>query len=70
MQLTDLRRRVERLDELADGLAREVALWGGGDDLLLSRERKAYLGAVQQALAGAELARRVLANAVRRLEGR
>ena len=69
MQLTDLRRRVERLDELAEGLAREVALWGG-DDLLLSRERKAYLGAVQQALAGAELARRVLANAVRRLEGR
>jgi hypothetical protein len=43
--------------------------WKGDDGLLLFRERKAYLGAVQDALAGVEEARVVLARVVRRIEG-
>jgi hypothetical protein len=35
----------------------------------LYRERKAFLGAVQDALAGVEAARVVLAGVVRRIEG-
>jgi hypothetical protein len=68
MNLTDLRARVRRLDELARGLAKEVSLWKGGDDPLLYLERKAYLGAIQDALAGVETARVILAKAHHRLE--
>jgi hypothetical protein len=68
MNLTDLRARVRRLDELARGLAKEVSLWKGGNDPLLYLERKAYLGAIQDALAGAEAARVILAKAYQRLE--
>ena len=68
MNLTDLRSRVRRLDELARGLAKEVSLWKGGDDPLLYLERKAYLGAIQDALAGAESARVLLAKVCQRLE--
>jgi hypothetical protein len=68
MNLTDLRARVRRLDELARGLAKEVSLWKGGDDPLLYLERKAYLGAIQDALAGVEAARVILAKAHQRLE--
>jgi len=68
MKLEDLTPRVCRLDELARGLAREVALWKGCDDPLLYLERKAYLGAIQDALAGVEAARVVLAKARQRLE--
>ena len=57
------------LERLARGLAREVELQRGADDVLLYRERKQYLGAVQDALAGVEAARVVLARAARRLEG-
>jgi hypothetical protein len=42
----------------------------GAEDLLLSRERKQYLAAVQDALAGADTARVVLAGVVKRMEGR
>jgi hypothetical protein len=68
MNLFDLRARVHRLDELARGLAKEVSLWKGGNDPLLYLERKAYLGAIQDALAGVESARVVLARVRRRLE--
>jgi hypothetical protein len=68
MNLSDLKARVRRLDDLARGLAKEVALWKGGNDPLLYLERKAYLGAIQDALAGAEAARVVLAKARQRLE--
>jgi hypothetical protein len=68
MTLTDLAARVGRLDELARGLAREVALWKKGDDPLLYLERRAYLDAIQDALAGVEEARVVLARARQRLE--
>jgi hypothetical protein len=68
MNLIDLKARVCRLDDLARGLAKEVALWKGGNDPLLYLERKAYLGAIQDALAGVEAARVVLAKARQRLE--
>jgi hypothetical protein len=38
--------------------------------VLLFRERRQYLRAVQEALAGAEAARVVLASVVKRIEGR
>jgi hypothetical protein len=68
MTLTDLRRRVERLEDLARGLAKEVVLWKKADDPLLYVERKGYLNAIQDALAGVEAARVVLARARQRLE--
>jgi hypothetical protein len=57
------------LEELTRGLAKEVSLWKEGNDPLLYLERKAYLGAIQDALAGVEEARVVLARARQRLEG-
>lgn len=68
MNLADMTARVCRLDELARGLAKEVALWKKADDPLLYLERKAYLDAIQDALAGVEEARVVLARARQRLE--
>jgi hypothetical protein len=69
MGLADLKARIERLDKLARGFSAEVGRWKGANDSLLYRERKAYLGAVQDALAGVEAARVVLAGVVRRMEG-
>ena len=68
MNLSDLRARVRRLDQLARGLAKEVTLWKSCNDPLLYLERKAYLGGIQDALAGAEAARVVLAKVMQRLE--
>jgi hypothetical protein len=68
MNLADLGARVRRLDELARGLAKEVALWKAGNDPLLYLERRVYLGAIQDALAGVEAARVVLAKARQRVE--
>jgi hypothetical protein len=64
--VADLRARI---DQLARELAKEVALQKGAEDVLLFRERKQYLRAVQDALAGAEAARVVLAGVVKRMEG-
>jgi hypothetical protein len=69
MNLTDMTARVHRLDELMRGLAKEVARWKEGNDPLLYAERKAYLKAIQDALAGVEEARVVLAKALQRLSG-
>jgi hypothetical protein len=70
MQLTlaDLKARIVRLERLERGFAREVALQREAEDQLLFRERKLYLKAIQDALAGAEEARVVLAGVVKRLE--
>jgi hypothetical protein len=56
MQLTvaDLKGRIAWLDR---GLAKEVGLQRGAEDVLLFRERRQYLAAVQDALAGADAAR-------------
>jgi hypothetical protein len=67
MNLADLTARVRRLDQLMRGLAKEVLLWKEGNDPLLYVERKAYLRGIQDALAGVEAARVVLAKARRRL---
>ncbi len=68
MNVADLAVRVRRLDELARGLAKEVTLWKACNDPLLYLERKAYLKAIQDALAGVEEARVTLVHARRRLE--
>jgi hypothetical protein len=69
MQLTDIRRRVKRLEQLAKGLAREVSIIRKANDALLYRERKQYLASIQDAIAGADAARVILARVVQRLEG-
>jgi len=69
MGLADIKRRIERLNILARGFSLEVGRWKGATDPLLFRERKAYLGAVQDALEGVEAARVVLAKVVQRMEG-
>ena len=68
LELRDLKARIERLDRLARGLAREIGLQRGAEDVLLFRERRQYLRAVQEALAGADAARVVLEGVVRRME--
>ena len=70
MTLADLSARVRRLDELARGFAKEVALWRECDDPLLYLERRAYLESIQTALSGVEAARVALARALQRLETR
>jgi hypothetical protein len=52
LELADIRRRVARLERLARGLAKEEVLVRGADDPLLYRERRQYLAAVRDALAG------------------
>jgi hypothetical protein len=68
IKVSDLAARVRRLDALGRGLAKEVVLWKEANDPLLYAERKRYLDAIQDALAGVEGARVVLARALRRLE--
>lgn len=68
LDLEDVRARHERLDVLARGLGKELVLVRQGNDPLLYLERKAYLGAVQDALAGVEAARVTLARALQRLD--
>ena len=68
MNLKELQARVHRLDQLGRGLSKEVTLWRKGNDPLLYLERKAYLGAIQDALAGVEAARVLLAKVCQRLE--
>ena len=63
----DVTARVRRLEELTRGLAKEVALWKEGNDPLLYLERKSYLHAIQDALAGVEAARVVMAKAAQRM---
>jgi hypothetical protein len=63
----DVTARERRLEELTRGLAKEVALWREGNDPLLYLERKSYLHAIQDALAGVEAARVVMAKAAQRM---
>jgi hypothetical protein len=69
LELADIKARVERLERLALGLGEEAVLRRGAADVLLYRERRQYLAALHDALAGVEKARVVLAGAVRRMEG-
>ena len=67
ISVADMVKRVRRLEELTHGLSREVALWKEGNDPLLYLERRSYLNAIQDALAGVEAARVVLSRAHQRL---
>jgi hypothetical protein len=68
MQLTDIRRRVKRLERLVEGLSKEIALWRGEEGLLLFGERQRYLKEVHNALFGADAARIILERVVQRME--
>jgi hypothetical protein len=68
MTLEELTAHVRRLDALARGLMKEEVQWKPCNDPLLYVERKAYLGAVRDALSGVEATRVVLAGVVRRIE--
>ena len=70
MNLADLKARVARLGALAKGLAKESALWQHEEALLRFAERKLYLNAVMDALAGVEQARVVLLQVIQRAEAR
>ena len=67
MNLNDLESRVERLDLLSRGLAKEAILKECNDPLLY-RERQDYLKAIRESLSGVEAARVTLANARQWLE--
>lgn len=67
--VSGMQERLQRLEQLTRGLSREVSLWKEGNDPLLYLERRAYLTAVQDALAGVETARVVLAQALQRIGG-
>jgi hypothetical protein len=69
MTLDSIRSRVQRLDALARGLAKETVLIDECDDPLLYRERLDYRTAIRQALDGVETGRIVLVKARQRLEG-
>ena len=67
--MADLKALIGRLGQLARGLAKEIGLQRAAEDVLLFRERRQYLRAIQEALAGAETARVVLEGVVRRMRG-
>jgi hypothetical protein len=70
MNLADLKARVARLGALAKGLAKESGLWRHEEALLLFAERKLYLNAVMDALAGIEQAQTVLVQVIQRMEAK
>jgi hypothetical protein len=68
LEVKDIRARIGRLERLTVGLCKEVALIREGNDPLLYLERRAYLNAIQDAIAGVEEARVTLARARQRLD--
>jgi hypothetical protein len=67
IRVADVDKRVRRLENRTRGLSQEIALWKEGSDPLLYLERRAYLNAIQDALAGIEAARVVLGRASQRI---
>jgi hypothetical protein len=59
-------RRIEQLEQLGRKLAREIVVIGEGNDPLLYVERRDYLAALRNALAGIEGARVELCRARQR----
>lgn len=70
-QLTaeDIEGRIARLARLERGFAAELAQQRAAAGVLVFAERRQYLRAIQDALAGSEAARVVLVGVVKRLEG-
>jgi hypothetical protein len=65
--INDLEARLARLEELARGLAKETVIIREGNDPLLYLERKEYLSALADIIAGVEPARVTLAKALHRI---
>jgi hypothetical protein len=53
--LNQIAARVQRLDQLSRGLAREISLIRAANDPMLYLERKAYVSAMGDALQGIEM---------------
>jgi hypothetical protein len=70
LTLADIQARISRLGQQERGFAHEVALLRAREGVLLFGERRQYVKAIQDALAGAEAARVVLAGVVERMEGK
>ena len=67
MTRKDVEGRVRRLRALAEGFAREVALWRQTPGPLLPAEHKSYLRAIQDAIADADEAHVILERVLQRL---
>jgi hypothetical protein len=68
MNLTDLRSRVRRLEQLVAGLSKELVLWKDCNAPILYVDRLEYLQGVDQAIHGMEKARAAMAKVCRRIE--
>jgi len=68
IKLPAMRARVLRLRDLAHGMGNEAALWQAQDGPLLPLERKQYLEAVYDVIAGTDAAAVILEAALVRLE--
>jgi hypothetical protein len=68
MNAADIKARVQRLDQLSRGLAREISTINKADDPMLYLERRAYLDALLATVRGVETARVTLAKARQRLD--
>ena len=68
LQLHDIKTHIARLHDLTRGLAKEAAVWKTGEAPLLYLERKAYLNAMLNALAGLKEASVTPASAAGRIE--
>jgi hypothetical protein len=67
LTINDVKRRVDRLEQLSKGISKEVHLFRQAEDPLLYLERRMYLCAIQDALFGVEAARVVLAQVLQRV---
>jgi hypothetical protein len=67
MTQDDIAARVDRLEQLSIGLAKEIWLWQQCNDPLLYVERREFLTAMRDAHSGIESARVALVHAKQRL---
>jgi hypothetical protein len=67
MTFVDIVARVQRLERLSVGLAKEIVTWNECNDPLLYRERQDYLQGIRDAQSGIETARVALVRAKQRL---
>jgi hypothetical protein len=68
MNVTDLRSRVRRLEQLVAGLSRGSLLWRDCNAPVLYVDRLKYLEGADRAIHGLEKARVAMAKACRRIE--
>jgi hypothetical protein len=68
MNLTDLRSRIRRVEELVAGLSKELNLWKDCDGPILYVDRLAYTQGIDQAIHGPETARLAMVKMCQRIE--